>query len=93
MSVNREAFRSHEENVTLGEELGLTCLYTMMSNKDDWDNYETLQWWAVNEYIRSNLDDPDNKELVERMQKAKRIYLRWGRNTISWGIYIFRNEG
>ncbi|MCK5264063.1 MAG: class I SAM-dependent methyltransferase [Candidatus Thorarchaeota archaeon] len=90
-SMTRESFRSHEENVSLGEEMGLTCLYTIVSNKDDWDHYETLQWWAVDDYIKSHRDDPDNKELLDRIRKAKEIYLKWGRDTLSWAIYIFRN--
>ena len=90
-SMNRDSFRPHEENVYQGEEMGLTCLYTLLSNKDDWDHYETLQWWTVDDYIRSHKDDPDNQELLKKTKTAKDIYLKWGRNTISWGIYIFRN--
>ena len=88
--MTHDSFRPHEKNVTLGEELDLTCIYTLMSNKDDWDHYETLQWWAVDNYIRSHPDDPDNQEMLDRIKKAKHIYLKWGRDTISWGIYIFR---
>ena len=90
--MTRESFRPHEENVRLGEDLGLTCIYTIVSNKDDWDHYETLQWWAVDDYIHSHRDDSDNQELLERTRKAKEIYLKWGRNTINWAIYIFRKS-
>jgi len=90
-SMTRDSFRSHEENVYQGEEMGLTCLYTLVSNKDDWDHYETLQWWAVDNYIQSHSDDPDIKELLERTKTAKENYLKWGRETINWGVYIFRN--
>jgi hypothetical protein len=91
IGMTRESFRSHEKNVRLGEELGLACLYTLISNKDDWDCYETLQWWAVDNYVRSHSDDPDNQEVLDGVMKAKEIYLKWGRDTISWGVYIFRN--
>jgi cyclopropane fatty-acyl-phospholipid synthase-like methyltransferase len=89
--MTRNSFRLHENNVYQGEEMGLTCLYTLVSNKDDWDHYETLQWWAVDNYIQSHMDDPDNQELLEKTKTAKDIYLKWGRDTINWGIYIFRN--
>jgi hypothetical protein len=88
--MTRESFRSHNENVLVGEKMGLTCLYTLVSNQDDWDHYETLQWLSVNEHIQTYGDDPDNKEILEGMEKAKEIYLRWGRDTINWAIYIFR---
>ena len=89
--MTRNSFRPHEDNVCQGEEMGLTCLYTLVSNNDDWDHYETLQWWAVDDYIQSHTNDPDNQELLEKAKTAKDIYLKWGRDTISWGVYIFRN--
>lgn len=71
--------------------MGLNCLYTLVSNKDDWDHYETLQWWAVDNYVQSHRDDPDNQELLEKTNMEKELYLRWGRDTLNWGVYIFRN--
>ena len=91
IKMTRNSFRPHEENVYQGEEMGLTCLYTLVSNKDDWDHYETLQWWAVDNYIQSHTDDSDNQELLEKTKTAKDIYLKWGRDTLGWGVYIFRN--
>jgi SAM-dependent methyltransferase len=88
--MEREDFGSHRDNVQVGEAAGLTCLYTIVSDHDDWDHYETLQWWAVDAYVRAHPDDPDVPELVERTQHLKEIYLRWGRDTLGWAIYVFR---
>jgi len=90
--TEKEEFGTHYENVKVGEGEGLTCIYTLASNHDDWDHYETLQWWAVDDYVRANLDDPDNPELSEKSSRIKEIYLRWGRETLGWAIYIFRNS-
>ena len=89
--MTRDSFRLHEENVYQGEKMGLICLYTLVSNKDDWDHYETLQWWAVDRYIQSHSEDPDNQELIKKTKIAKENYLKWGRDTLNWGVYIFRN--
>ena len=35
-------------------------------------------------------DDPDLPELLERVAKDKSVYLRWGRDTVGWAIYVFR---
>ena len=88
--AQRDDFGSHDENVQAGEAEGLTCLYTLVSNHDDWDHYESLQWWASNEYVRNHPDDPDVPELLERKKREKEIYLRWGRETLGWAIYLFR---
>jgi len=29
-------------------------------------------------------------EVVERVEKARATYLRWGRNALGWAIYMFR---
>ena len=89
--LSREGFGTHKENIRVGEGEGLTCLYTLVSNYDDWDHYETLQWLAADEYVRTHPDDPDNQELLEQSQKSKENYIRWGRDTLGWAIYLFRN--
>jgi hypothetical protein len=63
-----------------------------VSSKDDWDKYEGLQWFATAEYARTQPDDPDLAEVVERVSKARVAYLRWGRDTLGWAIYMFRSR-
>jgi hypothetical protein len=63
-----------------------------VSNPDDWDHYETLQWWAADDYARSHPEDPDAEEVTDRKQREKAIYLQGGRETMGWAIYVFRNE-
>jgi SAM-dependent methyltransferase len=90
--IKRGDFGTHSDNVRVGEDEGLTCLYTLVSSYDDWDHYETLQWWAVDEYIRTHPEDPDIYELVERKTREKDIYLHGGRETMGWALYVFRKE-
>ena len=80
----------HKDNIKIGEGEGLRCLYTIVSNEDDWDNYESLQWWAADDYARVHPEDPDVPELLERIAKEKETYLKWRRETIGWAIYVFR---
>ncbi len=56
----------------------------------DWDRYEGLQWYATAEYAGCHSDDPDLPEILERVAKAKAAYLRWGRDTLGWAMYVFR---
>lgn len=92
LGVTREGFGTHTANVEEGEKRELALVYTLVSNKDDWDRYEGLQWYATDEFSRDNPDDPDLPELVERVAKAKATYLRWGRDTLGWAIYVFRHR-
>ncbi|MBE0594132.1 MAG: class I SAM-dependent methyltransferase [Gemmatimonadales bacterium] len=88
----RDFFGSHAENAEAGERRGLDLVHTLVSSKDDWDRYEGLQWHATAEYARAHPDDPDLPELLERVAKDKSVYLRWGRDTVGWAIYVFRRR-
>ncbi len=86
----REEFGSHFSNAEAGERQGLELVHTFVSSQDDWDQYEGLQWFSAADYARTHPDDPDLAELAERVSKAKTAYLRWGRDTLGWAIYLFR---
>lgn len=90
--ASRNAFGTHFANAEAGELRGLELVHTFVSSKDDWDEYEGLQWYATAEYARCHPDDPDLPELLERVAKGKTVYLRWGRDTVGWAIYVFRHR-
>ena len=89
-NLTRDMFGTHHENVLIGEDEGLFPLYTMVSNQDDWDRYETLQWYAANKYAGDNPDDRDVSEILTRVARSRTNYLRWGRDTLGWAMYLFR---
>ena len=86
----KDSFGSHAGNAEAGERRGLRLVHTLVSNKDDWDNYEGLQWYATAAYARDHPDDPDLPELEERVARGKAVYLKWGRDTLGWAIYVFK---
>ncbi len=90
--LTRDAFGTHAGNAEAGEQRGLELVHTFVSSQDDWDTYEGLQWHAAAEYTRCHPDDPDLPELLERVSRAKMAYLRWGRDTVGWAMYVFRHR-
>ena len=89
-NLTRDMFGTHYENVRVGEDEGLSPLYTMVSNQDDWDRYQALQWYAADKYARQNADDPDVSEILTRVARGRMNYLQWGRDTLGWALYMFR---
>ncbi len=85
----RAHFGTHYDNVVTGLELGLTLLYTIVSTFDEWDRYEGLRWYAAEAYALADPNDPDVPELLERTRQEERDYLRWGRDTTGWALYLF----
>jgi hypothetical protein len=81
---------SHAGNVTIGEDVGLALLYTLVANPDDWDRYEGLRWQAAERYAADHPDDPDVEALLRNTHRSRDAYLRWGRNCLGWAMYLFR---
>ena len=88
--LSRDSFSTHYDNADSGESLGLGLVYTLVSSEGDWDRYEALHWYAVNQYALSNPRDPDLEELLARDSRERESYLRYGRETLGWAIYLFR---
>lgn len=88
--IKKDDYGTHLDNVRLGEDQGLSCLYTIVANEDDWDHYESLQWWATDDFARNHPEDPDTPELLKRITREKEAYLKWRRETLGWAIYVFR---
>ncbi len=89
----RESFGTHDANVAVGEAMGLRLSYTLVSSEDDWDEYEGLQWYAAEDYARRHPDDFDVPEIIARLAGQKTTYLKCGRSTLGWAIYVFRKPG
>ena len=90
IGAQRSTYLTHHENATVGQELGLELVYTLVSSQDDWDKYEGLQWYAADEWAREHPEDPDVREVLKRVRESKSIYLKWGREMLGWAIYVFK---
>lgn len=82
---------SHSENIFKAQEYGLIPLSSSVSNEDDWDSYEWLYSKSIEDYCYNNPDDPDCPQMLERIRSWREMYLKWGRETLGFGIYLFRN--
>lgn len=83
---------THAENVRIGEEMGLTPIWSYVASEEEWDDYEWLYSSSVENYCRENPNDPDGEEMLERIRAWRRTYLNWGRDTMGFGLYLFRNS-
>jgi SAM-dependent methyltransferase len=91
--LDAESISTLEGNAEIGRDEGLTLLYAMPSTDADWDRYEFLQLRAAERFAAEHPDDPDVPELLSRVRREVDTYLRWGRDTLGWCIYLFRAPG
>jgi SAM-dependent methyltransferase len=85
-----EGLVTHAENVAIGQNAGLNLLYSIVSDHNDWDRYEGLRLRAAELYAEENPNDPDAKPILDRQRGEHDFYLKHGRDTLGWAIYLFR---
>ncbi|TMI13732.1 methyltransferase domain-containing protein [Candidatus Bathyarchaeota archaeon] len=88
--LSADSFDTHQGNVRTGESEGLRPVFTLVGSKEDWDRSEGLHWTSATEYAFAHPEDTDLEELLARDSKERESYLRWGRDTLGWAIYLFR---
>ena len=81
--------RTHAENVACIEaQAGLTVLYAAVSSLDEWDHFE---WSHRLRAERAAQAEPTRSEVLARRDRVRawsRNYLRWGRGTMGFGLYL-----
>lgn len=90
--ADESELQSHAANVRTAEELGLVPLWSYVTRDEEWDEYEWLYSKSIEDYCREQPDDPDRDAMLEKIRAWRRTYLTWGRDTLGFGLYLFRNE-
>jgi len=83
--------KSHADTVRVGEELGLIPLWSYVAGDEEWDDYEWLYSSSIENYCLEHPEDPDVEAMLERIRSWRRTYLQWGRDTLGFGLYLYRN--
>jgi SAM-dependent methyltransferase len=90
LGAMRDELDDHAANLAAGVEAGLSPLFDRTSTLAEWDAYEDLYARTVEEYLEAHPDDPDADALRHRVRTWRQGYLRWGRDTLGFGTYVFQ---
>jgi SAM-dependent methyltransferase len=88
LETTRAELQTHAENVTTGVSLGLVPMYACVCNEDEWDRFEWLRMYERK--ASRSPDDPGLPALIAQLHSWRDIYLRWGRDTLGFGLYLFQ---
>ena len=86
-------FLDHRGNVRAGIDAGLIPMHATTASIDEWDEYEWKYCRSIERYAREQPGDPDTPAFLERVHRWRDGYLRWGRDTLGFGLYLFYRPG
>jgi len=90
MGVSKDDFVSLEETLDRFESAGTRLVEMVLADHNGWDRYEAPQWLAVDDFLRANPDDSDASALDEWISNNRRVYLKYGRRYLNWGVFVLR---
>lgn len=76
------------ELLEIAREEGFDFQYIIRSSQDDWDGYETCNWYGLMEWIEENPGHPDKQEVIDYLHNLQDEYLKYNREYLGWAIYI-----
>jgi len=91
LDSDESEFNSHYGNIKMAEELGLISLWSIAASEDDWDEYECLYSMSIENYCYDNPKDEDYQEMLDKIREWRKTYFSMGRDTLGFGLYLFRN--
>jgi hypothetical protein len=90
LGATADEMTTHEETIAAGAAVGLAPAGTWVSSERDWDHYEDLYARTVEVYVATHPEDPDAPAARERIRRWRETYQRWGRDTLGFGLYLFK---
>ena len=89
LKTDANSYGSHADNVALATSQGLRYLYSAVTSDDDWDHFEGLYCRAVERYVAGHPEDSDGEAMLRRIRGWRDTYLRYGRDTLGFALYLF----
>ena len=93
LGAEHAQFLDHRGNVQAGIAAGLIPMHAATANLDEWDEYEWKYCRSIERYAREQPEDPDVPAMLERIRKWRDGYMRWGRDTLGFAVYLFYRPG
>ncbi|HVO88908.1 MAG TPA: methyltransferase domain-containing protein [Casimicrobiaceae bacterium] len=90
---NESEFLDHRRNVQAGVDAGLIPMHAATASDDEWDEYEWKYCRSIERYAREQPDDPEIPEMLARITRWRDAYLRWGRDSLGFAMYLFYRPG
>jgi SAM-dependent methyltransferase len=84
------AYKTHAGNIEAGEAAGLELRYAGASPAHEWDDCAFSLYAAPQAWLAEHPDDPQAADVRLRIQMQRMAYMTFGRDTLGFGLYLFR---
>lgn len=81
---------THEGNLAIARSLDLEVVRSHRATDAEWSRYEDTYHDNVQRYVAENPQDPESGAMKLRIDNWREAYLRWGRDTLGFGLYLLR---
>ena len=88
--VKLDDYTEHAGNVATGLAEKQLYLYSVVADSDDLDHYAGLYIRAVEAWCLDNPRDLDATAARDRIRTWRDTYLKWGRETLGFAVYLFQ---
>ena len=88
--VDPQEFVALAETVARFTDAGFRLTGIVAASEDDWDRYESLHWWAVEEWLADHPGGPDADEVRSTHEQRRSDYVRYERALLGWAIFVGR---
>ena len=83
-------YRSHFENIEYAErQQRILTSFAAVSNDDEWDDFEWSFARTSQQMALSSANEQSAREQLDQALEWRNGYLRWGRDTMGFGFYLF----
>jgi len=79
-----------EELLSIFKASGTRLVEMILASDNDWDRYESMHWWAVDQWCQENPDHPDLEKLIAFTEHCRLDYFRYERPMCDWGVFVLR---
>lgn len=86
----RAEMESHERNLAVMGEAGLTLLGADVAGAEDWEVYEERYARGIEDWVAEHADDADAPLMSRRIAAWRDAVRRWGRDTMGFALYRAR---
>lgn len=90
--ATEDEMTTHDGNIRLMIDAGLSPLHACTASVDEFDEYEWAYSRGVERFASEHPDDPDRAAMLARSRAWRNSYLRWGRETMGFGLYVLENR-